>query len=210
MAIAIKNPKTQNSFSIFLNNYFNIFLAVFLIIFLVIAYFLVIAPKYQTTLATIKDGITQKQMLRTAQQKKLANLKVISSLYKQISPSDLKKFNNVLSDNYVQERLFGEIEEIVNQNGLQINEIQISRPEDKATTNAAPGETPVAEVNPISPNLGEIDISLSLTAIDYMDFKNLIMIFETNLRLFDISQVNFSASAKTANITLKTYYYKKL
>lgn len=206
MAIVSKNPKTQNSFNVFLNNYFNIILAVFLIIFLVVAYFLVIAPKYQTTLATIKDGITQKQMLRTAQQKKLANLKAISSLYKQINPSDLKKFNNVLSDNYVQESLFGEIEEIVTQNGLQINEIKISRPEDQAT----PNEPLVAAVNPISPKLGEIDITLSLTAIDYMDFKNLIMIFETNLRLLDISQVNFSAAAKTATITLRTYYYKKL
>lgn len=206
MAIVSKNPKNQNSFNVFLNNYFNIILAVFLIIFLVVAYFLVIAPKYQTTLATIKDGIIQKQMLRTAQQKKLANLKAISSLYKQINPGDLKKFNNVLSDNYVQESLFGEIEEIVTQNGLQINGIQISRPEDKST----PNEPLVAAVNPISPKLGEINITLSLSAIDYMDFKNLIMIFETNLRLLDISQVNFSASAKTATITLKTYYYKKL
>ena len=39
--------------------------------------------------------------------------------------------------------------------------------------------------------------------------ENLIKIFESNLRLLDLSQVSFSASADTANLTLRTYYYKK-
>lgn len=199
-----QNQKNQDSFNTFLSNYFNIILAVVLIIFLLAAYFLVLGPKYQTTLSTIKDSITQHQLLYNAQKKKLADLKAISDLYKKIDPSDLKKFNTILSDAYVKESLFGEIEEIVSQNGFIINDIKLTRPEE-----ADSGYSNGATSTPLAPNLGEIDINLSLSTIDYAGFKNLIKIFETNLRLMDISQVKFSAADSTANLTLRTYYYKK-
>lgn len=204
------NPKNQNSFNslyLFLNNYFNIILALVLILFLGGAYFFILLPKYNETLSVVKDSITKEKNLFDAQQKKLADLKAISSLYQKINQADLKKFNNVLSDNYVKESLFGEIEDIVNQNGFSVDSIGITRPEKDVSSGAAPQAATTTV--PINPNLGEIDISLAISKIDYAGFKNLIKIFESNLRLLDLSQVSFSASADTANLTLRTYYYKK-
>ena len=207
----LRSPKNQNSLNKFLNNYFNVVLTIGVILFLVVAYFVILAPKYQATSASIKDNITQKQNLYNAQKKKLANLRAINNIYQKINPTDLKKFSNVLSDNYVKESLFGEIEDIVNQNGFVLNAIRISRPEegDKNAAAGAGADEKIATSTPISPNLGEIDINLSLSTIDYLGFKNLIKIFETNLRLMDISTVSFSASDNSAEIALRTYYYQK-
>jgi hypothetical protein len=201
------NQKNQDSVNSFFKSYFNVVLAVALVIFLAIAYFTVLGPKYLLTLSTIKDEINQKQLLYNSQKKKLADLQAVTSLYKKINPTDLKKFNSVLSDQYVKESLFGEIEDIVTQNGFVVNKIGITMPEDKVLTDE--NGVAIATSSPLGPNLGEIDIDLSLSTIDYRGFKNLIKIFETNLRLMDISKVNFSAANNTADITLRTYYYKK-
>ena len=198
------NQKNQDSVNSFLKDYFNVILAIVLVIFLAIVYFAVLGPKYLSTLSTIKDEINQKQLLYNSQKRKLADLQSVTSLYKKISPSDIKKFNSVLSDQYVKESLFGEIEDIVLQNGFMINKISILTPEEEIASGATPATSTLA----ISPKLGEIDIEISLTAIDYSGFKNLIKIFETNLRLMDISRVSFSAADDTADITLRTYYYK--
>ena len=155
----------------------------------------------------LKTVLLKRKIFLTRNKKKLADLKAISSLYQKINQADLKKFNNVLSDNYVKESLFGEIEDIVNQNGFSVDSIGITRPEKDVSSGAAPQAATTTV--PINPNLGEIDISLAISKIDYAGFKNLIKIFESNLRLLDLSQVSFSASADTANLTLRTYYYKK-
>ncbi|MHB8903573.1 MAG: hypothetical protein ACYC40_00505 [Patescibacteria group bacterium] len=195
--------KNKNSFNIFLNSYFNLILAIALILFLIISYFFILAPKYRSTIAAIRDSITEQQKLYNAQQKKLANFKDIAALYKKINPADLKKFNNVLSDTYVKESLFGEIEDIVNQNGFLVDQISVSFPDKKEK------DQPLKAATTTPSNLGEIDINLFVSALDYAGFKNLVKIFETNLRLLDISQVNFSASNGAADLTLRTYYYKK-
>lgn len=202
------NHKNQDSFNLFLNNYFNIILAVALIIFLAVFYFLFLTTKYETTLAVIKDSINQKQILYNIQAKKLADLNAVLNLYKKINPNDLKKFNSVLADDYVKESLFGEIEDIVSQNGFAVEQIGIKRMGEAESLGDVNIKKTASLTSP-SQNLGEIDIDLSITTLDYAGFKNLIKIFESNLRLFDISHVNFSAADNTANLTLRTYYYKK-
>lgn len=195
-----RNPKDKNGFNLFLNNYFNIILVVFVILFLVLAYYVVIKPKYDMTMAAIKINIESQERLYAEQQKKLSNLKTIAELYKKISPSDLKKFNGVLPDAYVKERLFGEFDEIISQNGFILNSINISKEEPRA---AEDGSTQP------SSNVGRLSLQLSISAIDYAGFKNLLRLLESNLRLFDITNLNFAPGANTANLTLTTYYYNK-
>lgn len=195
-----RNPKDKNGLNLFLNDYFNIILVVFVIVFLTVAYYVVIKPKYDTTMAAIKVNIESQQRLYAEQQKKLNNLKTIADLYKKISPSDLKKFNGVLPDAYVKERLFGEFDEIISQNGFILNSVNISKDEPKT---AEDGSVPV------SANVGRLNLQLSISAIDYAGFKNLLRLLESNLRLFDITNLSFSPSGNTANLTLTTYYYNK-
>ena len=86
-----RDPKEKNSLNLFLNDYFNIIIVGVVLIVLVVAYFLIIQPKYDSTMSAIKVNIEQQQRLYTEQVKKLNNLKTISSLYEKISPADLKK-----------------------------------------------------------------------------------------------------------------------
>ncbi len=196
-----RGQKNQNAMNLFLNSYFNIIMVLVVIIVLALAYFIVLQPKYDATMTAISSNIEQQQKLYLDQQKKLDNLKTVSDLYKKIPLADLKKFNGVLPDNYVRERLFGELEEIVTQNGFILNSVSISQEVKKAPTDEG------AAV--VSNKIGKINIQLSLSAIDYTGFKNLLRLLENNLRLFDITNVSFSPGGNTAELTLTTYYYNK-
>ncbi|MCX6794584.1 MAG: hypothetical protein NTY31_01095 [Candidatus Falkowbacteria bacterium] len=205
--------KNQNSLNLFLNNYFNIILAVVLILFLFFAYLVFLSPKFRATQAAISANTEEKQLLYETTQKKLASLKIISEIYQKISPSDLQKFNSVLPDSYARERLFGELEEIISRGGWLISSITIS-PEEVAAKAPAPVVNEDGTSNPASAatlnnkKVGTVSLQLSLTAIDYPGFKNLLRILENNLRLFDITSVEFSPEADAATVVITTYYYQ--
>ncbi len=204
-----RNQKNQNALNLFLNNYFSAFVSLALIIFLLGAYFLLILPKYQGTLAMVQANIETQQLIYQNSAKKLANLKALAEVYKKVSPTDLQKFNSVLPDAYVRERLFGELEELAGQGGWMINKIAIAPPDDP--TKAAAPVDPTANVpgsNIKDKKLGRISLEISLTAIDYAGLKSFLKIIETNLRLFDVTSVSFSPSDSMASLVLTTYYYQ--
>jgi hypothetical protein len=199
--------KNKNSLNLFLNRYFSVFIVIIVILVLVLAYFFWLQPKFKQTLTTIKSNIETQQILYDTQQKKLSSLKAISELYKKIDSGDLKKFNEIFSENYIKERLFGELEEIVTANGFILDAVNLSRPEEASPADqAAASETTRPE---LSPQFGQINIELTVSTIDYTGFKNLTRVLENNLRLFDLVKVDFQPSDGLANFTLATYYYKK-
>ncbi len=130
------------------------------------------------------------------------NLKIIADLYNKISDVDLKKFNGVLPDNYVKERLFGEFEEIINKNGYILNSVSLETEKvaEEQSASSTPGQ---------AGTIGKINLQLAISAVDYKGFKSLLRLLENNLRLFDVSNVNFAAGSNKTNLTLTTYYYIK-
>ena len=221
------NPKNQNKRNLFLNEYFQAIVVGILILFLVLAYLVILGPKFQSTQVAIQENLAEEQRLYNDSQRKLDNLKAILDLYKKINPADLAKFNGVLPDTYVRERLFGELEEIVGQGGWLVKEINISQPEEKTvaapvaapasdsmdstdtSAPAAPTPSPTATA-PSAPSnkIGSVTVVLTVNAIDYPGLKNLLHILENNLRLFDVTGVSFNPSGNSAVINLTTYYYQ--
>jgi len=203
----------NNDLNLILNDYFGIILAVVLIIFLTAVYFLLLAPKFNTVQEAIKANIDQQKMIFNLNQRKLADMKAVDSIYKKISPADLQKFNSVLPANYVQERLFGELEEIIGSGGWLVTSIGIvpaAAEEKTQTVTDDDGNVTVKKIGSAGDKkVGTINIQLSLSMINYSGFKNLLKIFENNLRLFDVTKVNFSADGKNATILLSTYYYQE-
>jgi len=201
-------PKNQNSVNLFLNNYFNMIMSLVVILVLFVSYLVIIKPKYDATMLAIQTNIDQEQRLYLEQSKKLNNLKTVSDLYKKISPEDLKKFNGVLPDNYVKERLFGELEEIISTNGFVLNSVVITKPEEDVPADST---VPAADATQPAPSthIGTLTLQLNISAVDYSGFKNLLKLLENNLRLFDVTAVSFSPGGNSAQITLATYYYKK-
>jgi len=189
-----RQQKSKNDFNLFLNNYFNVLMVVFVILILAFSYALILKPKFNRTMNAIEENIEQQQLLYSSQQRKLNSLKLVSELYGKINESDLERFNSVLPNEYIQERLFGEVEEIISDSGFVLNTVQIA--------------TRDLEEEVSSQTVREIEMTLSLSTIDYVGFKNLLRILEKNLRLFDIDEVDFSPSGNAATIRLTTYYYK--
>jgi len=194
-----RDQKNQNSLNLFLNNYFNLILVFVLALILLGAYLAFIKPKYQETKLLIQNNLEQQQRLYAEQVKKLNNLRVVSDLYEKIPVSDLDKFNEVLPDDYVKEALFGELEEIITQNGFVVNSISLS---DSGLSIENEEEANSKE------KVGSLSISLSLSAINYNNLKNLLRLLESNLRLFDVTEINFDPGGNGVELILSTYYYK--
>ncbi len=199
--------KKQDYLNLFLNDYFNIILAVVLILFLIASYFIFLAPKFQSTQEAIRVNTEEKQILFETTQKRLANLKALQEVYSKINPADLQKFNSVLPDNYVRERLYGELDEVISSGGWILSSVEIT-PSEQLVKEVATEET--AGTPAQNKKIGTVQVRLSISAIDYAGFKKLLRVLESNLRLFDITDVQFSPSSGGAGITLTTYYYQSL
>lgn len=194
-----RDQKNQNSLNLFLNTYFNIIVVFILSLALTAAYLIVIQPKYQETMTAIQTNIEQQQTLLIEQQKNLANLKVVSELYGKIPAGDLEKFNEVLPNNYVKERLFGELDEIISQSGFIVQSISLDK---SSSGNEEGSDTSIDKT-------GTVNLRLDVSAIDYAGLKRALRLLENNLRLFDIKELSFSAGGNSVNLVLSTYYYNK-
>ncbi|MCX6797916.1 MAG: hypothetical protein NTX66_01695 [Candidatus Falkowbacteria bacterium] len=196
------NPFLQN-----LNDNFDAFLIIAVIVIFAAAYFFVILPKYQSTITAIKDNTSQQEKIYFEQKTRLNNLKVAANLYEGIKKDqlgDIRKVNAVLPNDYVKERLFGEIEEIINKSGFLLSSLSIKR-EEISQDNLA-GTNSLGDALPKS--VGRIQMSISISAIDYAGLKNLLYTLEKNNRLLDIQSIAFSPEGKTAQLELYTYYFK--
>lgn len=206
-----RNQKNQNNLNNFLNQYFNVLVAAALLVFLGLAYLLFLGPKFTATQIIIQANNDQERNLYASSLKKLASFKAMNEIYKKINASDLRRFNSVLPDNYVSERLFGEIEEMVSQGGWILSSLKISQPEEAvagAAEEAVAGTTPVKPAALADKKLGRYNLELSVTAINYLGLKKMLRMFENNLRLLDVTSVSYSPSESKALIILSTYYYK--
>lgn len=196
--------KRQNDINRQLNRYFGLVIIALLVLFLLAAYGLVLWPKITQAQATIQANLEQQQNLYRLSRQRLLNLQTLAEVYSQVSPTDLQKFNLVLPERYPPEKLFGELEEIAKRGAWLIGSIAW---EDEAELNDSPsGQMAAGRLDGLK--LGRINIDLQVTAINYSGLKNLIKMLETNLRIFDIQEIDFSPSDNNAGIRMTTYYYQ--
>jgi hypothetical protein len=203
-----RNPKNNSQVNQFLTDYFNIGIAIVLVLFLFLAYLFVLYPQFLELQSNLHNSVRDTQNVYNNNRKKLANLQALNDSYKSINTADLQKFNSVLPDKYTPERLFGELEEIINRGGWTIGGIDLSVPDGPAAPalfSALASSTPVL---PNNQKLGAVNINVSVSAIDYAGLKSLLKILENNIRLFDVTSVSFSPSGNSASLVLTTYYYK--
>jgi len=57
--------------------------------------------------------------------------------------------------------------------------------------------------------LSRVKIILGLSGVDYGSIKNFLSILENNLRLINVTDLNFTASGGSAKLVLEAYYLKK-
>ncbi len=93
--------------------------------------------------------------------------------------------------------LFVQMQALAQRHGMVLPSVNIS------ATSAATA----ADGTPSSSGLGELSLSFSVSGQDYDRFKRFVSDLQQNLRLFDITVINFSSAQEGPySLTLKTYY----
>jgi hypothetical protein len=200
--------KNSYDLEVILNENFNIIIVVFVLIFLVTAYFLVIKPKFNTTLLAIKNNVSQQEQFYNAQKQSLFDLKAAATMYQQLEESDLEKIQLILPNDYAKEKLFGELEDIISQQGVLVSSIALNKlGEDEESSPIDINDGHLANI-PSADRIGIIQVELSLGALDYRALKNILPLLESHLQLLDIQSLDFNQEEKSAELSLFTYYFK--
>ena len=200
------NLAKKNYVNNLLNNYFNLFVVIFVSFLLFISYLLLLKPKVTETTNSIAENISSHERLLQAEKTKLANLQDAVRAYQNIDKDDLARVNSILPDEYNKEALYGEIEEIIKQNGFIPTSIALVK-EGEAKEENTPNNAPSIATSSNS-HIGTINISLGIASIDYAGMKNLLTVLQNNLRLLDVKELKLSDGG-AATLEMSTYYYKK-
>jgi Tfp pilus assembly protein PilO len=131
--------------------------------------------------------------------KVVQNRKVLTDKNNKISSPDKDKLTKMLPDNIDNVRLILEISDIAAARNLAVKNISISGPA-QTSSSIGPDNTPY----------GTLSLKFSVNA-SYDNFQNFAKDLEENLRMIDITDVNFS-STETGfydfNVSLNTYWLK--
>jgi len=201
------NLAKQNYINSLLNNYFNLFVVIFVSFLLLMSYFLLLKPKVDMTTAAISENISSHEKLLQAEKIKLSNLQEAVLAYNNIDKVDLARVNGILPNEYNKEALYGEIEEVIKQNGFIPTSIVLSKDGESGANATAQTNDPSAVVKPVT-NIGTVHISLTVDSVNYASLKNLLTVLESNLRLLDVKSLSLN-DGHSAALELDTYYYKK-
>lgn len=204
-----KEKKSNAKLINILNDNFNIAIVFFVILFLGAAYILVIKPKYNATLISIKDNISQQEQFYASQKQRLVDLKTVADLYANLSEEDIEKVRAILPEEYPKEKLFGQLEDIINQQGVLLSSINLTKDsEDGGPVNTADPNQASGFKVAHSDKVGIIKAEIVIGAIDYATLKTLLPLLESHVQLLDIESIDFDPEGESLSLSLLTYYYK--
>jgi Tfp pilus assembly protein PilO len=176
------------------------------------AFTTIVVPRYKEVQAMKADVASFDGRLATAQKLKLSREELIAR-YNSISKSDLDNLKVLLPDTVDNIRLIIQIDSLATKNGmssLRGVEYETVKADQQVKSDSA--STQVAQKP-----YGEFTLSFTTTG-QYKNFLSFISDLEQNLRLVDISAVEFKLSegaergvgdSLSYKITLKTYWLKK-
>ena len=139
------------------------------------------------------DALEKSKELEKAQEK-------LTAKSNSIDPVNLGKLQKLLPENIDNIRLILEIEQIASPFGMILKDVKYSPTDTKKETTKAGATTVQGEVQAmpsLSKDYGIWDLSFSTTGT-YNNFLNFTRALENNLRIVDITSVNFSSDATSA------------
>ena len=190
-------------------------------------FFMVVKPRYDK-LQTIKNEVAAYDTsLETAKELKNSREELIAK-YNSISKTDLDGIKTLLPDSVDNIRLIIQLDSLATKNGLStLRSVDYKSEETSSTgagnTGGAGGGVSAGQVQNIEAArrpYGEFTISFQ-TAGQYKNFLSFLSDLEQNLRLVDITAIDFGASGGdsgqgqsvannlTYKVTLKTYWLKR-
>ena len=165
--------------------------------------------------ASYDEALNNSKMLENERDK-------LTAKYNSIDPDNLLKLRRLLPENIDNIRLILEIEQIASPYGMVLKDVKYSTTNDKDNTKSAPsGILGTVQGGGVAQSprkdYGVWDVEFS-TVGTYNNFLNFTRDLENNLRMVDISSVQFSSAGSGAgssvpeaykyNFSIKTYWLK--
>ncbi len=175
----------------------------------ILAFFLLIKPQYQDLQVTRQEVSLANTNLETAS--RLAQERdALIAKYNSISKTDLDNIKTLLPDSVDNIRLIIQVNSLATKNGLSLLR-NVDYQTDQQT------DPNLQDPNAVPQPYGEFVISFQ-TSGQYKNFLAFLSDLEQNLRLVDVTKVEFlpadastqsAASSLTYKVTLKTYWLKQ-
>jgi len=193
-----------------LSRYFNLMVLFMVIIVFVFVYFYVIEPQRQKILKESQDYLTEKTEIRDQLNVIYGKVKEYKANYEKIDADKKEKIEGMFvngfdSSKLETEKLFGQIEFFIYNQGLILKSINISREEVNQTSKA---KTTGNENKDQPTDIGKIYIEIEVSGVNYNSFKNLLSKIEKNMMIMDVVDLSFSQGDNSASFKIAVYYFK--
>jgi len=201
----------KSKISGFLISYFNFLVLALGGVIFALGLFLLVLPEYSQL---TKENERARNNLQIEFQEKTNYLNAILELKKidrSIDQADKDKVVNMVPTGVGGSDMITEIEAIIIKNGAILNSIKIdSLDTGRKSVLAAGGEetkeAPAGIFGHLPSGAGRIKMEINLSSVSYPVFKNIIKALENNLRLLDISNINFSSRENKAVLEIYSYF----
>ncbi|MDB5255136.1 MAG: hypothetical protein JWL92_512 [Candidatus Nomurabacteria bacterium] len=180
-------------------------------------FIVVIVPRYGVIKADRADIVTYNANLATAQQLQQSRNTLIAQ-YNNIPKADIDSIKTLLPDSVDNIRLIIQLDSLATKNGLSSLRNVDYNPMQAATTTTTTDSPRTTDAVAAQRPYGEFVITFE-TVGQYSNFLTFISDLEQNLRLVDVTNIQFTpvsdgttttaASAITYKVTLKTYWLKQ-
>ena len=169
-----------------------------------------------------KDIMTEREQIKSYDEA-LTNSKALEAerdkltqKYNSIDPENINRLQKLLPNNVDNIRLILEIEKVALPYGMVLKDVSYSSDDEKKEEGG--DQRSNIQINKSNKDYGVIELGFS-TQGTYSNFINFIKDLENNLRIVDITSIDFSSSAGTGlgksltevytfNFTVKTYWLK--
>jgi len=189
--------RLKQQLNVVLIKHFRLMTFLLVMIIFIGGYFLIIQPKYNQIVKDSKLKTDELENKYSTRQKYLTQLIHLRVAYKQIDQTDKDKIEAMLPDTPQTEELISEIEVITQKNGLTLAALSVEPEEFSGETSS----------DPLSA-VAKVKITMDVIGTDYFALNNLLRTIENNLRLIDVTSVNYLTQDKKTSLVMQAYYVK--
>jgi len=195
----------------FLISYFSYLVWGLAIIIFVVGLLLFVYPNYRQL---DQANRAAKENLLAENDKKADYLNSIINLkksFKLVKAEEVKKIIAMLPSGSDASGIISEIELIALRNGAILKSVKVNAEADRSAARQKveteeKAEPPAGIFEKLPAGVNRLKIEVSFGSINYPVLKNIIKTFENNLRLFDISKIDYDATDNKATLIIYSYY----
>lgn len=188
----------------YLYKFFWVLIIVVMALLLLAAYQYFLLPKYDSIASNAQ--INQKRQEYIDRLNYYRQLSDLQKAYEKIKKDDIAKINDIVTNGKNQNDLYREVEYIVKKNGLKLDSIE---PTTLDKSYALPNLGGLDRAS--SPLLGSMQVVQTVCKIGDVSYEGLLKViktFEVNLRIMDISKVEYDPTDRKATLYFLTYQFQ--